>query len=56
MNNNWTYNETPKFLREEALKQVKKANKAREGKQFKLVKVCDRPLTYKEVEIKDKIK
>lgn len=56
MNNNWTYTEAPKFLKEEAEKALRKINKSRIGKQFMMVKVCDRPLTYKEVEIKEENK
>lgn len=51
--NNWTSAETPRFLKEEGEKALKKIIKSRIGKKFKMVKVCDRPLTYKEIEIKD---
>ena len=51
MNNNWTATEAPKFLKREAEKTLEKLNKQRTGKKYKMVKVSDRPPTYKEVEV-----
>lgn len=51
MNNNWVAVRTPKFLKDEADKTLKKLKKQREGKKYVMVKVSDRPLTYKEVEV-----
>jgi len=48
---NWTKEETQKYLHNRAKKAVKNEDKKREGKKYRLVKVCDHPATYKEVEI-----
>ena len=52
--NNWTSIETPKELRLEAERVLSKLKKQREGKVYEKIKVSDTPLTYKEVEIKNK--
>lgn len=49
---NWSKEETKKFVHEQAIKQSKILKDSREGKKFKLVKVSDHPLTFKEVELK----
>lgn len=51
-NNNWIGVETPKHFKLQADKVLNKVKKERSKKEFKLVKVSDKPLTYKEVEIK----
>jgi hypothetical protein len=49
--NNWVVAETPKFLKHEAEKTLKKVSKSREGKRFKMVKISNTPPTWKEIEI-----
>lgn len=51
MHNNWVTVRTPKFLKTEAQKALEKVKQQRKGKTFKMVKVSDRPVTYKEVEV-----
>jgi hypothetical protein len=50
---NWTKESTPKELKKKANKVLDQLKKDRSGRVFKLIKVCDKPLTYKEIEIKD---
>lgn len=53
MNNNWIHKEGGNFHKKNGEKTLKKANDQRKGKTFKMVKVSDHPVTYKEVEIKE---
>jgi len=50
---NWTKEETRKYLHAQAEKQSRKNKESRKGKKFRLVKVCDHPATYKEIEVKN---
>lgn len=50
---NWTKEETQNELKKRAEKALKKVKEQNKEKRFKTIKVCDKPLTYKEVEIKD---
>ena len=56
MSNNWVLNENANFLKKEAERELKKAKDQRKGKRFVMVKVCDKPLTYKEIEVNDEEK
>lgn len=40
-------------MKKEAEKELKKAKEQRKNKNLRLIKVCDKPLTYKEVEVPD---
>lgn len=46
---NWVNLETPAFWRKEAEKQLEKVKSKIKGKKIKLIKISDKPLTYKEV-------
>lgn len=48
---NWVKEEKNKF-HDEALELKERVDKWREGKQFKLVKICNSPPTWKEVLVK----
>ena len=50
---NWASETTTSFLKSKGEKALKKAKRKLKGKKYKLIKVSDKPLTYKEVEIKD---
>ena len=50
---NWTKEDSKKSLVEKTQKVLKDVKKERSKRKYKLVKVCDHPLTIKEVEIKD---
>lgn len=46
---NWPTNVEMAYAKESAEQAKKKHDKNNEGKEKKLIKVCDKPLTYKEV-------
>lgn len=46
---NWTTLNTTSALRAEADKELKKIKKNNKGQKMRLVKVCDKPLTFKEI-------
>lgn len=50
---NWTKTTTNASLKKDAEKELKKIKREKKGKKTRLVKVSDRPLTYKEIEIED---
>ena len=53
MNNNWIYKEGGDFHKKNADKVLKKVKEGRKNKKFRLVKINDTPVTYKEIEVKD---
>jgi hypothetical protein len=52
MNNNWIHKEGGDYHKKQADKNLKKIKEGRKGKTFTMVKVCDHPVTYKEIEVK----
>jgi hypothetical protein len=50
--NNWVEDNTHKARTISATERLVKYKASVKGKKYQLVKVCDHPLTYKEVEIK----
>ena len=50
---NWTQTNTNGFLKGEADRELKKIKKERKGLKTRLIKICDKPLTFKEVPIED---
>lgn len=52
MNNNWIHHEGGNFHKKNGDKALKKVKDQRVNKKFKMIKVSDHPVTYKEVEIK----
>ena len=52
INENWTESETQTYLHNRDKKRTEKLKDSRKGKRFEMVKVCDMPLTYKEIEVK----
>jgi hypothetical protein len=52
MNNNWIHKEAGDFHKKNGDKALKKAKDQRRGKTFRMVKVCDHPITWKEIEVK----
>jgi len=53
---NWIHTEeSPSYRRQQALQLLAKVKRRLygRGKKYRLVKICNAPLTYKEVEIKD---
>lgn len=52
---NWVHTESTSYQRQTALQLLAKIKRRRygRGKKYRLVKICNSPLTYKEVEIKD---
>lgn len=48
---NWALENTGAFWLKDAKKILEQIKSRKKNKKFKLVKVCDRPLTFKEVEI-----
>jgi hypothetical protein len=53
MNNNWVYKEGGNFHKKNGEKVLKKIKEQRKGKMYRMVKVSDYPLTYKEIEVKN---
>lgn len=53
MNNNWIYKEGGNFHKINGEKTLKKVKEQRKGKTFRMVKVSDHPITYKEIEVKE---
>ena len=53
MNNNWVYIQSGDFFKKQAEKNLKKIKEGRKNKKFRLVKISDTPVTYKEIEVKD---
>jgi hypothetical protein len=53
MNNNWVYKEGGNFHKKNGEKVLKKIKEQRKGKMYRMVKVSDNPLTYKEIEVKN---
>ena len=49
---NWSKEETQKYLHEKAKKESNKNADKMKGKKLRLVKVSDHPPTFKEIEIK----
>ena len=50
---NWTKTDTPRSRKHKAEIELKKIKKIRKEKTLRMVKVCDHPLTYKEIEVED---
>ena len=50
-NENWVQQETLDFLRARDKKRLEKLKAKRSKKRYKLIKVCDMPETWKEIQI-----
>jgi len=55
-NENWVKEQTLRNLKRSAKSVLSMIKKSRKGKVFKLIKIRDKPLTYKEIEVPNKSK
>jgi len=51
INENWIKDQTLDYLRDRDRKRLEKLKAKRSKKRFRMVKVCDCPLTYKEIQL-----